>query len=169
MTVTYCAPADVRNALSGTDAGTGTAAQLTDTQMNAAILTASDEVSSYAGTVYDSSSPQAVPPSMIVNLTISLAMFYATVTYLKGKSLSQDDPVRLRYDRAIQILSDVRDGKVRIDPQPPGQITETGMVINRIPRIFTHADSNTVIDVTGTLQADSPPDSFSRVFARGEF
>src|SRR5260370_4939420 len=104
MSPTYCTAADVRNALSGTDSGTGTAAQLSDPQINAAILIASDRLSAYAGMVYDSSTPQAVPPPLVGDLTISLAMFYATVTYLKGKPLAADDPVRLRYVDAVQVL-----------------------------------------------------------------
>ena len=56
------------------------------------------------------------------------------------------------------ILEDVRDGKVLLDPvTAPGIGSESGTVINRIPSIFTGADSNTRLDPkTGTLEADVP-------------
>jgi hypothetical protein len=52
----------------------------------------------------------------------------------------------------------VRDGKILLDPAvAPGIGSETGTVINRIPNIFTGADSNTRISpVTGVLEADTP-------------
>jgi phage gp36-like protein len=158
--VTYCAPADIRNALSGTDSGSGTAAQLNDTQLTQSCQLGSDRVSAYAGTVYDSSSPQAVPPPLVTDLAIGLACYYATLTYLKGKPLAPDDPVRLRYIDAVGVLNDVRDGKVRIDPEPPGSIAEAGAVINRIPRVFTGDDSNTYRDpMTGTIEPRSVNES----------
>jgi len=154
--VTYCAPSDIRAALAGTDSGSGTAAQLNDAQLTQAAKIGSDRVSAYAGTVYDSSSPQANPPALVVDLAISLACYFATLTYLKGKALGADDPVRLRYLDAVGVLNDVRDGKVRIDPDPPGAIEESGIVINRIPQVFSGEDSNTDIDpLTGRIEPRS--------------
>jgi hypothetical protein len=56
------------------------------------------------------------------------------------------------------MLNDVRDGKILLDPVPaPGIGQETGIIINRVPPVFTGRDSNTRLDpVTGTLEADSP-------------
>ena len=60
--VLYADVSDLRAVLDSTDAGTGTAAQLTDLQLGLALEAASARFSTYAGTVYDGSSPQAAPP-----------------------------------------------------------------------------------------------------------
>ena len=62
MTILYATVADLREVLSGTDSGIGTPAQLSDLQLTQALTSASSRISVYAGSVYDSSSPQAVPP-----------------------------------------------------------------------------------------------------------
>jgi hypothetical protein len=58
----------------------------------------------------------------------------------------------------MAILQDVRAGKILLDPvTAPGIGSETGVIINRVPPIFTGRDSNTRLDpTTGTLEADSP-------------
>jgi len=58
----------------------------------------------------------------------------------------------------MAILQDVRAGKILLDPvTAPGIGSETGIIINRVPSIFTGRDSNTRIDpLTGGLEADSP-------------
>lgn len=154
----YASVADLRNVMSGTDSGTGTAAQLTDQQLELALYSASNRVSVYAGNVFDSSVPQAVPPAILHDLTLDLARFWAYVTYLKFKSVETTSPIYIAYMNAMQMLQDVRDGKVTLGVGvAPGVGDETGTVINRIPRVFTAADSNTRIDpMTGGLEADSP-------------
>jgi phage gp36-like protein len=154
----YASVADLRNGMGGTDAGTGTAAQLTDAQLELALYSASNRVSVFAGNIYDSSTPQAVPPPILHDLTLDLAAFWAWKTYLKGKAMPADHPVMIAYTNAMQMLGDVRDGKIQLGVNPaPGVGDEIGTVINRIPPVFTGRDSNTRIDVTtGTLEADSP-------------
>lgn len=167
MSTLYATLADLRLTMDGTDSGTGTAAQLTDAQLTLALTAASNRVSVYAGNVYDSSSPQAVPPDIFHDLTLDLAAFWATVTYRKSKALAPDDPVRLRYNDAQQILNNVRDGKLRLDVQIPGDVgQEVGVVINNIPNVFTGDDSNTTINpLTGSLQADVPSDMWRPGYA----
>ena len=75
MTTLYASLSDLRLTMDGTDSGTGTAAQLTDAQLTLALTAASNRVSVYAGNVYDSSSPQAVPPDIFHDLTLDLAAF----------------------------------------------------------------------------------------------
>lgn len=146
--------------MDGTDSGTGTASQLTDAQLTLALRAASNRVSVFAGNVYDGSTPQATPPDIFHDLTLDLAAFWATVTYLKGKALGQDHPVLLRYKDAVALLNAVRDGKLRLDVVAPGGVgQETGHVVNNIPPIFNGDDSNvTVNPLTGGLQADVPSD-----------
>jgi hypothetical protein len=159
----YATVADLRDTLSGTDSGTGTAAALTDEQLTLALYAASNRVSVYAGNVFDGSTSQATPPPILHDLTLDLAAFWADKTYLKHKAIEPTSPIFIAYQNAMQILRDVRDGRVLLDPAPaPGLGSETGVIINRIPSVFTGRDSNTRLDpVTGGLEADVPPDMWA--------
>ena len=154
----YATIADLRDVLSGTDSGSGTPAALTDEQLTLALYSASNRVSVYAGGVYDSSNPAATPPAILHDLTLDLAAFWAWRTYLKGKAIPPDHPSFIAYKDAANILEEVRKGEIRLDPaSEPGIGSETGTVINRIPSIFTGADSNTRLDPsTGYLESDIP-------------
>ena len=154
----YASVADLRAVMSGTDSGTGTAAQLTDAQLTLALYAASNRVSVYAGNIYDSSVPDAVPPGILHDITLDLACFWAYKSYLKSKEITPQNPVYIAYRDAMGILQDVRAGKVLLDPvAAPGIGSETGTVINRIPAIFTGNDSNTRLNPrTGVLEADVP-------------
>lgn len=167
MSTLYADIADLRLVMDGTDAGTGTAAQLTDAQLTLALTAASNRVSVYAGNVFDSSTPQATPPDIFHDLTLDLAAFWATTTYLKNKALPADHPVRQKYNDAQTMLNSVRDGKLRLDVVAPGGVgQETGHVRNPLPPIFTGDDSNTTINpMTGVLQADVPSDMWRPGFA----
>jgi hypothetical protein len=154
----YATVADLRNVMSGTDSGTGTAAQLTDAQLELALYAASNRVSVFAGNSYDSSSPAANPPAILHDLTLDLACFWAAKTYMKFKVIEPTSPTFIAYTNAMNLLQDVRAGKLLLDPAPaPGIGSEVGVIINRVPAIFTGRDSNTRLDpATGTLEADSP-------------
>lgn len=156
MTVLYAPVADLREILNGTDSGTGTAAQLTDAQLTLALQSASSRISIYAGGIYDSSSPGAVPPDLFHDLALDIAAFLATATYMKSKAIPPTHPVWLRYQAAQQMLADARDGKLRLDAAVVGSVgAESGHVNNRIPDIFTGYDSNTrVSPLTQTLEVD---------------
>ena len=154
----YASVTDLRNVMAGTDSGSGTADQLTDAQLTLALYAASNRVSVYAGNLYDSSVPEAVPPGILHDLTLDLACFWAAKTYLKWKTVEPTSPTFIAYQNAMSILADVRAGKVLLDPAvAPGIGSETGQVINRIPPIFTGNDSNTRVSPrTGILEADVP-------------
>lgn len=155
--VLYATVADLQDILSSTDSGIGTPAQLSTEQLTLCLYSASNRVSVYTGTIWDSSSPQWNPPPILHDLTLDLAAFYAWRTYLKGKSIANDHPVFLGYQNATQMLNDVRDGKIDLDVQPAGNVgDENALIINRIPPIFTGADSNTRVGNTGFLEADVP-------------
>jgi phage gp36-like protein len=154
----YASVDDLRQVMTGTDNGTGTAAQLTDQQLELALYAASNRVSVYAGNVYDGSTPEANPPAILHDLTLDLACFWASKTYLKWKSVEATSPIYIAYQNAMTMLNAVRTGTILLDPATaPGIGSETGAIINRIPRVFTGHDSNTRIDpMTGGLEADSP-------------
>lgn len=158
MTTLYAQISDLRTVLESTDGGVGTPAELSDSQLTLALSAASNRVSVYFGSVMDGSVPQANPPDIFSDITLDLAIFFAWRTYLKGKVMPQDHPAYLAYQNAVQMLKDVRDGKIRLDPALAGGInSETGVVINRIPCIFTGADSNTRVNpFTGALESDVP-------------
>jgi phage gp36-like protein len=153
----YATVGDLRNALSGTDSGTGTAAQLTDAQLTLALYAASNRVSVYAGNLYDSSTVQADPPGILHDLTLDLACFWADATYLKHKAVETTSPIYIKYQNALSILQDVRDGKILLTPVPAPGTGSAPFIFNRMPPIFTGNDSNTRISpVTGILEADVP-------------
>ena len=161
--VLYATEADLKLALSGTDSGTGTAAQLSDAQLTLALTEASDRVSIYSGQIWDASSPPVTPPPVLSSLTLDIAVFYATTYYMKSKDIGATHPVWLKYTEAMKMLQDVRDGKINLDIYPPSQQAQgiggaiSGHVINRIPDIFTGEDSNTTV-AGGVLHSDVPPE-----------
>lgn len=161
--VLYSTIANLRLAMASTDTGTGTGDALNDAQLTLALQAASARVSVFAGNIWDSSSTQAIPPAIFEPLTLDLATFWAYKMYLKHKEMGAQHPVYLAYESAMEILKDVRDGKVRLDPAVVGGIgQETGVVINRIPPIFTPANSNTAIDQdTGYLEPDTTLDQWT--------
>lgn len=165
MPVSYCAPSDIRSAVAGTDDGTGTCAMLTDPQLNAAIKQASSKVSAYAGTAWytDAADPTITVPDLVFNLTVQIATFYATLTYRKGKDLSQYDPVMLGYADAMATLKDIISGNIEVEPVPPGDpVAAGGHVINTVPRSFTYEDSGVEPDGRGGITAAGAPGSLLR-------
>jgi hypothetical protein len=158
--VLYASVSDLRLVLDSTDAGTGTAARLTDEQLTLALRAATNRVTTYCGEVYDSTAPTF--PPIIADLTLDLAAWWATTYYSKQKEMGPNHPIVLRYTEAKGVLDDIRDGKVNIDfgGGVPGS---SPRVINQIPNIFTPDDSNTRYDPsTGYLMASTPPDMLGR-------
>jgi phage gp36-like protein len=165
MPVYYCTPADIRENVGGTDSGTGTCAQLTDEQLTEAIGRASSKVSAYAGTTFepDASVPDVVVPDLIASLTVSIATYYATLTYRKSKDLSQWDPVVLGYQDALQTLKDIASGTIQVTPPDPGEPASTAArVVQTIPSIFTYEDSGTRPTGRGGIAAAGAPGSLLR-------
>jgi len=160
MTAMYCLPSDIRANVAGTDAGTGTCAALTDAQLNAAIAQASAKVSAYAGTsfVVDAADPVVTVPDLVATITIQLATFYATLTYRKGKDLSQFDPVVLGAAEANRTLQDIVTGKIEVAPTPPADpVDRPGHIVQKLPRIFDYSDSGTVPDGRGGIEPAGAP------------
>jgi phage gp36-like protein len=147
----------LRLVLDSTDAGTGTAAQLSDAQLTQALTYGTDRVSTYAGTVFDpaaAAGQAGYMPGIVADLAIDIAAWYATTIYLKHKGLAADSPVALRYAEAKAILEAVRKGEVSLDVAT--EAAASAKIINRIPGIFTNADTDTVFDPsTGYLQTDT--------------
>lgn len=161
----YCQPSDVRAAVAGTDAGTGTCAQLEDYQLTAAIGQASSKVSAYVGTTYetDAADPTITIPDLVFSCTVQVAVYYATLTYRKGKALEQFDPVYLGYQDAMATLKDVIAGNIEVAPTPPADPTDKpGHYVNTVPRAFTYSDSGVVPDGRGGIEPEGAPGSLLR-------
>ena len=169
--VLYASVADLRLILASTDAGVGTADQLSDEQLALAIRQASSRVSVYFGAVYDSSTQQAVPPPLAQDVTLDLAVWYATTYYLKQKDMPPTSPVMLRYTEAMKVLDAVRAGQIDPATLAVGQSVPgggTGHVINGLPAtVFTPEDSNTDVS-EDTLFAAVPVDMWMRPRTLGE-
>jgi phage gp36-like protein len=160
MAAMYCLPSDIRANVAGTDAGTGTCAQLGDDQLSAAIQQASAKVSAYAGTSYvvDAADPVVVVPDLVKTCTIQIGTFYGTLTYRKGKDLSPMDPVYLGYLDAVSTLKDIAAGRIDVAPTGPADpVDRPGKVVNRLPRIFTWEDSGTEPDGRGGIMPAGAP------------
>ena len=157
--VMYSSISDLKLVLDSTDAGTGTAAQLSDEQLTLALTAATDRVTMYAGLYYDD---PATTPTMITSITLDLAAWWATTYYLKAKDMGPNHPVVLRYTEATKVLEAIRKGEVDVNVPAAsasggGSGGESGgKVINRIPAVFTGYDSNTRV-LDGVLTADTPP------------
>lgn len=150
----YATKDELRLVLDSTDAGTGTAAQLSDDQLNLALQAAGSRISIYTGAVYTLPAPDAVH-----DLVLDLASWWATTYYLKQQDMGSAHPVVLRYTEAMKVLADIRDGKIEIDVTPGVPVAGGARIINGIPGIFTGADSNTIVDPgSGVLVADTPSD-----------
>lgn len=155
----YASIDDLKDMLSGTDSGVGTPAQLNDDQLMLCLYGASNRVSVYSGAYYDGSSPEADPPPILHDITLDLAAFSAWRIYLKGKVMPTDHPVFIAYQAATTMLNDVRQNKVTFEVGVAGTGLGPGegaKVIQRIPPIFTGADSNTRIGLDGVLEDDVP-------------
>lgn len=154
MTARYCQPADVRDIVRGADpSGTGTAAELPDSQLLAAITRASTVVTAYVGTDYEADqwNPNPNVPPMVKYLTAGLGAYYATLIYRKGKDLGQFDPVYLMYQDIRAVLADIVTGKIEVNPGKPNEAPEhQGRVNQTVPKIFEPTDSGVRIR-SGTL------------------
>jgi phage gp36-like protein len=93
-------------------------------------------------------------PGIVADLTLDIAAWYATTYYLKQKDMGPNSPVMLRYNEAVKILESVRKGEVSLDVAT--EAAASARIINRIPAIFTPADSDTVFDpASGFLTTDT--------------
>ena len=78
--------------------------------------------------------------------------------YSKHKDIGPSHPVVLRYTEAMKVLTDIRDGRIDVNPLVPA--SAGAKVINTVPGIFSGSDSNIRYDPRiRTIVADTPPDT----------
>lgn len=138
----YSTPADVRLALSPAGGG-GTAGSLDDNALNDAINEADALINTYLE-IPEVRTPKVDEAGVALQpvrwWSRNIAAYLATLTYRRGKDLTADDPVRLRYSQTMALLTDIRDGKMR-SPIPLTGNPATGSSVE--PQVFNQ--------YTGTL------------------
>jgi phage gp36-like protein len=123
----YCTVFDVRNALTpGAVADATTAASLDDAQITDAINEADSRINTYLPSDYtvpqtsvqqgDPVATFVVAPDIIRFWSRDIAAYLATLTYKKHMNVPEDDPVRLRYEMAMEALRLAKDGKITLPP-----------------------------------------------------
>jgi phage gp36-like protein len=124
----YATADSVREALvaEGRDAAGGTAASLSDEALQDAITEATAEVN---GRVKGDPYPDPAPP-LIAAVTRDIAAYLATLTFRRGNPLPPDHPVRLRYNRAEQLLERIGQGKIDLPDTPSGPVSSRATVVN---------------------------------------
>lgn len=136
---TYCTVKDVRTALTS-GAVREYAAELEDWQIEDAINAAEGVVNTYISIRYtvpvveieedDPDNPGSIivneiAPSPIRYWTRDIAAWYCTLTHRMSKDISEDDPIRLRRNEIIDMLTAVRDRKSNL-PLPTVPTDESG-------------------------------------------
>ena len=123
----YCSPDDVRNVLApdgDPDGDLGTGAALSDDQFDSEIATAAAEIDAKLSTRYSVPFAGAVP-IIIAKVNADLAAYGITLTYLRNESLTDDHPIRLRYNRALSTLNALAKGEGKLLGED-GEIAATG-------------------------------------------
>lgn len=146
----YTTPSKVRGALtpSGSESDLSTAAGFSDVQLNATIIEAQAVVDSYLSSQYPVPLPAAVlqpdgtAPEPVGSLTRDIAAYYATLTYRRGKDITETDPVVRRYNAAINLLARLASGQSTIPglENPAGGGGDMVAVVNVLPDIFGQED-----------------------------
>lgn len=165
----YSTPNDVRNVLAPgvwpvpedeQPPKTGTAADLSDDQITEAIKRGDNLIDTYIGGKY--ATPVAEPPVGLVQWSASAGAYYATLTYRRGKDLSDQDPVVRQFALLMQMLQGVASGKLTL-PIPantqPGATTGVGPPVNSYSGdLFSSSDFNLVpINGAWPFFPDVPP------------
>jgi phage gp36-like protein len=141
--VAYSAPVDVRNVLAPGAFGvndnpslTHTAADLSDSQLEVEIGQADRIIDGYLNGYY--ATPVAVTsdaliPEPIHTWSANIAAYLATLTYRRGKDLSQQDPVYLRYQLTMQQLMATNSGRMTLNiptQTSVGAVSGVGQAVN---------------------------------------
>lgn len=157
----YCTPAEVRNAVAGTNKGAGTCAVLLDPQLQAECDKATNTVSAYAGQSFQptDNQPDVTVPPLLHDLAVAMAVYYATLTYLQGKDLSPQDPVYLAYQDALRQLKDISSGAIQFSPPPPGSVPSGGTahIFNTVPAMGLGVPAREAVEVYWPVQRGRPP------------
>lgn len=133
------------------DTGGQTAAELSDGQLADAIREASARIDTYLGGRFavpvapvDPQATELTYPDPIGVWARDIALYFATLTFLRGAPLEQNDPVNLRYAATMLDLAAARDGKLTLtltDAEPSTGSGFTGAIDPGFTGLFTAADA----------------------------
>lgn len=104
----YVSPDEVRLILAGSENNSGTAAGLSDADINEAITEAQQEVDGRLSDKY--TTPFTSPPAIVVSITKNIAAYLATLTYRRGNPIQTTEPIALLYTRAQNLLAQIVSG-----------------------------------------------------------
>lgn len=161
MTMTgpaYCQVTDVVTILTSFNYG-GTAGDISTDIVQVAVYQASSKVSAWTGQDWgtDASGNTVPVPDIIQSITLNIAAYYATLSYVKNKPLTANDPVLLRYNDAVADLKAIQEGMITPNPVAVNEpINAPGRVINVNPPSFTPYDSGTTLR-RGRIENDTYP------------
>jgi phage gp36-like protein len=111
----YAIADDVRAAVTrDPEQTTGTAATMSDAQLELAIRAAQAEVDAALRGRYTVPFPPPIP-FLVWQITVDIAAYRATLRYRQGKDLTQADPVALTHQVARQLLGSISAGKSDLD------------------------------------------------------
>ena len=108
--VAYVDVDQVRRVLAGSENLSGTAAGLSDEDIADAISRAQTEVDGRLAVRY--ATPFTDPPQMVVDITLDVAAYLATLTSRRGEQVQAAEPVALSYQRAQSLLGQVAGGQI---------------------------------------------------------
>jgi phage gp36-like protein len=167
----YSTPNDVRNVLApgvwpvptgDPTPKTGTAADLSDDQLVEAIKRGDILIDSYIGGRYVT--PVAVDPipDGLVQWSASAGAYYATLTYRRGKDISDQDPVVRQFALLMQVLQRISTGTLTLPiPENGGSSASAGAgvpVNSYSGDLFGSSDFNLVpINSAWPYYPDIPP------------
>lgn len=111
----------VRVALSpgGDDTDVGSAASLSDEDLQVAVDDSTDEINGKITARYGSPLPFTTPPTILARISRDIAAYFATLTYRRGDPIITGDPVQLRYNAAEALLTQIQNGTIVIDAGNP--------------------------------------------------
>lgn len=116
----YAVPADVRGVLAPdpTVPG-GTPAELADDPLSERITTASAQVDAALAHRYTVPFPDGQVPRLVSDLTVAIAAYLAALTWRRSVDLTAGDPLTLRYQWAVGLLTALAKGDIDL-PDVPG-------------------------------------------------
>jgi phage gp36-like protein len=131
----YATAADVRTVLArDTFDFEGNAAGLLDSTIESQVVAAQNEIDARLAGRYQV--PFTTAPAVVASITIDVAAYLCNLIYRESKDLTQEDPMVLRYQRAIRLLDDLSTGKADLpggDGSPGGGDLGAGVASVRNP------------------------------------
>lgn len=137
----YSTVPDVRSALTpdGDAYDYDTPAHYSNEQIIDAIQRADSQIDMYLRAAY--TVPVAEPDALLKDWSSSIAAYLTVLVQANGADINQDDPIRLRYSRALDALKAVAAGQLVL-PYPTDEASDLDdpHVINRTPGNMFLAD-----------------------------